>query len=357
MEGDQRNAFAKMRLVVSLCSSSATEHVHATIKGIDLLFLGLLGGLGSGGGSSSATSSRSRASNSEGGRISQEGLEGSHLLEGEGVQVDTDGHQGLEGVADGVGQRGLGGVAHLQGDGSHGGQGTGELGHDLVVIDVQHVHGELRSGVEDAVNLQAVREGLDVELLQQGSLGGAHLVTLLDEGHVVGDFDLALDDLGGDLQDLEKGGLSGVAASGARGHAHIDGGDGADTGRGRHSVGQNEVSDLGQVRVGEDEADVARHLGGQGGVEMAGVRIQEGGQDLAHEGVLAHQDLGLATHLLSGDVHLLGADVVNIHNEHLGVGVQHLGHASEVLGFLRLGKRHFSVGTKHNKDVSKSPSS
>jgi hypothetical protein len=92
-------------------------------------------------------------------------------------------------------------------------------------------------------------------------------------------------------------------------------------------------------------------------VEMAGVGIQEGGQDLAHEGVLAHQDLGLATHLLSGDVHLLGADVVNIHNEHLGVGVQHLGHASEVLGFLRLGKRHFSVGTKHNKDVSKSPSS
>jgi len=328
------------RLVVSLSSSSATEHVHATIKGINFLLLGLLRSLGSRGSSSSA-SSRSRTRSGEGGWVSQECLEGGNLLEGEGVQVDTNGHQGLEGVANRVGQRCLGGVADLQRDGSHSSQSSGELAHDLVVIDVQHVNRELRSGIEDAINLQAIRKWLDVELLQQGSLRRSDFVSLLDQGHIVGDFDLALDDLGGDLQDLEERGLSGVAASGARGHTHIDRGNGADTGRSRHSVGQNEISDLGKIEVGEDKANVAGHLLGQSGVEVTRVRLQEASEDLAHEGVLAHQDLGLATHLLSGDVHLLGADVVHIYNKDLAVGVQHIGHPGEVLGFLRLGKRHF----------------
>ena len=42
-------------------------------------------------------------------------------------------------------------------------------------------------------------------------------------------------------------------------------------------------------------------------------------KDLSHQGVLAHEDLGSATHLFAGLIHLLGADVVNLHDEHFRV--------------------------------------
>jgi len=45
------------RLVVSASAATTAEHVHATLKGIDLLDLGLLlllGGLASGGGTSAS---------------------------------------------------------------------------------------------------------------------------------------------------------------------------------------------------------------------------------------------------------------------------------------------------------------
>jgi len=152
--------------------------------------------------------------------------------------------------------------------------------------------------------------------------------------------DLALDDLGGDLQHLEEVGLSGVAAGGAGRNHHVHRGDGADTGGGRHAVGKNHVAHLGEVVVGEHESHVAGHLVLDVLVEVAGVGLQEISQDLSHQGVLAHQNLGLSAHVLSGQVHLLGADVIDTHDEHLVVCGEHTGHLDEVLLLLIFGQRH-----------------
>ena len=59
------------------------------------------------------------------------------------------------------------------------------------------------------------------------------------------DFDLSLHDLG----------MSGVAAGGAGRDDHVHRRHGTDTGRGGHAVGQDEVTDLGEVVVGEHEAE------------------------------------------------------------------------------------------------------
>jgi len=210
-------------------------------------------------------------------------------------------------------------------------------------VDVQHVNTELGSVVEDAVNLQTVRERLDVELGQQRGLRRANLVSLLDERNGVGDFDLTLDDLGGDLQDLEKRGLSWVASGGAWGNRDVHRSDGSHTCRGRHTIGQDEITDLWQIGVGEDEPNISRHLLLKRSVVMSWVVVQEFLQNLAHQGVLSHEDLSLAAHLLAGHVHLLRADIVHVHNEDLTVCVQHDSHASEVIDFLVLGERHLSL--------------
>lgn len=89
----------------------------------------------------------------------------------------------------------------------------------------------------------------------------AHLLALGHEEHLGGDLDLTLRNLGGDLEHLEEGGLSGVAAGGPRGHLHVDGSDRPHTGGGGHAVFLDDVTDLAEVTVGEDEADVADDLG------------------------------------------------------------------------------------------------
>lgn len=101
---------------------------------------------------------------SRGGRVGQEVLERLSLLKGVVVQVDGDGHQGAEGVADGVGQGGLGRVADLQGDGGDLGQGHGEHAGEVSIIDVEDGHGEERAVVEHDVDGQTVRERSDAEL-------------------------------------------------------------------------------------------------------------------------------------------------------------------------------------------------
>lgn len=63
------------------------------------------------------------------------------------------------------------------------------------------------------------------------------------------------------LEHLEERRLSGVAAGGAGGHHNVDGGHGADTGRGGHAVGLDDIADLAELSVGEDETDVSDHAG------------------------------------------------------------------------------------------------
>src|SRR5690606_17468055 len=130
---------------------------------------------------------------------------------------------------------------------------------------------------------------LDVQLAQEGSLGGTDFVTLLDQSDLIGNFDLTLDDLGGDLKDLEERGLTRVTSGGSRGNGDIDRGDGSNSGRGGNLVGKDQVLDLSQVGVGEYESDVAGDFIDEALEGMSLVLLKESIEDLSDEGVLSHQ--------------------------------------------------------------------
>jgi hypothetical protein len=264
------------------------------------------------------------------------------LVKAVGGALQGNSNAVTESTADRVHHSSLVDVAGGEGDGSNKAQGSLELVLHEVVVDGQDLDAENGAVVVHLVDNHTVGEGLDGKLLQQGSLGVLHLVAGLDEVHLVGDLDLTLDNLGGDLQDLEERGLTGVAAGGTGGDGHVLGGEGADLGGGRDSVGQNHVTDLAQLGVGEHKADVALAQLNQGTDGVLGVGLQERSEDLAHEGVLAHQNLSSATHLHAGVLHLLGADVVNLDDEHLGVLAEQTLHSLEVEILLSLRERHFS---------------
>jgi len=233
-------------------------------------------------------------------------------------------------------------VADLECEGGNLSEGSGESVSEGLGVDVQDVNREDRAGVKDNIDGQTVRERSDVELQEESSLRSLNLVTLLDEVDGGSDFDLTLNDLGGDLEDLEKVGLSWIATSGAGGDDDIDGGDGADTSGGRDLVGEDEVSDGTEVAIGEDKADVALDLGLQVLEEVAGVLGHEILQDLLDHGVLAHENLGLATHGPTSSVHLLGSDVVDSDDETLGVRTKHARQTGVVIGLLFFGEGHLS---------------
>lgn len=293
-------------------------HLHILCS-VTLLRL-LLGGGGGGGGS--------------------EGLVGRGLLEGEGGESAGNGNAVLERVGDGVGDRGLGGEVGGEGELREHGDGGSDLEGEDVVGDVEDLGVEEGAVVIDHLEDKTVGEGGDVELLEEGGLGGSNLLSGGDEVGVVGHLDLSLGNLGGDLEGLEEGCLSGVASGGSGGDNDVAGGDSSDTGGGRADVVVDGGADVSEVSVGEDESDVSTaedsHLG-DGGVRVLLGKLPE---DLAHHGVLAHEDLRLAAESDPGVLELLRANVVDIDNEGLGVGAEELLHLLEVLFFTFAGERH-----------------
>jgi len=270
-------------------------------------------------------------------RLAPNGLS---LLKGVARKAHGDSRHGLEGVGHGVNNRGLGrgiGGKRQRGDflDNHGELSSKDFGSD--VKDFGRVETSVVANLQDP---DSVGERTDVQLGQDGSLGGSDLVTSLDQVHHVGDLDLTLDNLGGDLQDLEEGGLSRVATGGTGRDGDIFRSEGTDTGRGRHAVGKNQLADSSEVFVGEDEPGVAAHAGIKLGEVVTRVSLDEISQYLAHHGVLTHEDLGLSTHLQTSLIHLVRTDVVNVHDEHLGVSGKNFLHAREVSRFLFLRDGH-----------------
>lgn len=80
------------------------------------------------------------------------------------------------------------------------------------------------------MDLHTVLKGFEVKLLEQSSLGSFDFFALSGDLEVFGDFNLTLDDLGGDTEGVEEVNLGGVQASGASGDGEIDGGEGTDSG-------------------------------------------------------------------------------------------------------------------------------
>src|SRR5690554_1012030 len=167
------------RRLIGAAVTATAEHVHTTTE-VDLLSLLLDSLHSSSWGIASGTCSSRASSNRESRWVLDEGLVWLSLFEGEVLQLHGDRHKGLEGVGDGVWERRLGWVAQLQGDGS-------DLGHSIEESAAEHLRGDVKHGsteegsvVVDLVDDQTVGERLDVQLLQEGGLGGSDLVALLD---------------------------------------------------------------------------------------------------------------------------------------------------------------------------------
>ena len=322
-----RSAIYLHCLVVSAIVSA--EHVDG--RSLHLLLFGLLLLLFRGSITSAATAAAAAGSGELAG-VLEILLVGIGLVEGVVVEADGDGDDDLEGVGDGVGDGGLGGVPDGEGEGGQGLEGLSELGGKDVVGDVEDLGIEEGAVVVDGVELETVGEGRDVELLEEGGLGGGHLVSLGDENDVVDDLNLTTGNLGGDLEGLEESGLTGIAASGTLGDNDVAGGHGTDTGGGGTDVLLEDGADLTEVAVGPDEADVAAEDIDQSLLGGTGVLLEELLEDLAHHGVLSHEDLALAAETDTGLLELVRTDVIDLDDEALGVSAKHLLHLVEVLG-------------------------
>mmetsp|Transcript_4640 Transcript_4640/g.8861 ORF Transcript_4640/g.8861 Transcript_4640/m.8861 type:complete len:337 (-) Transcript_4640:64-1074(-) len=269
-----------------------------------------------------------------------EGLVGISLLKGETVEPDRDGKDALESVGDTVRDGGLSGEVGGEGKLREHGDGGANLGGKNIVGDVKDLGVKQGAVVVDHLEAKTVGEGADVELLEESGLGGANPFALGNEVSIVGHLNLSLGNLGGNLEGLEERSLSRVAASGALGDDDVAGGNAADTGRGGADVLFTDGADLAKVTVGEDEANVALAQGGKLADGAAGVLLLEVLKDLAHHGVLAHEDLGLAAEANTGVLELLGTNVVDLDDKGLGVGGEERLHLLEVLLLAFTGERH-----------------
>jgi hypothetical protein len=233
------------------------EETEAHVVILRLLLLLLLGSLGGGLGSTAGrggTGSRSRRGVLV--RVGNAVLELSNLLPLVGG-LNGNREDLLVGVDNGVHDGGQGGEVDSQRDGGNGSDGAGESLQELGLLDVQNGRGKGVAAVVDHVDTHAVCEGRDVQHVEQGSLGGTDLAASLNELEVGGNFDGTTGNLGGDTESLEERGLTRLHTCVTSGDEHIIGSDGTGTGRGGDTVGEDLVTDVLEVTVGEDETDVA----------------------------------------------------------------------------------------------------
>ena len=298
-----------MSQVVRYERTSLVEQTEAHVLILRLLLLLLL----SGGWRISSGWCVCRSNWSSGGvcvRVGDAVLELLDALPGE-VGLDGDGEHVLVAVDKRVHDGWEGWVAGREGDGSDGRDGGGEGLEQLRLLDVENGGLEGLAVVVNLSNTHTVREGGDVQHVEQGGLGGTDLGASLDELEIRRDFNGTTGNLGGHTESLEERRL-------ARFHTRVTGWDvdiswrnGTGTSWSSDTVGENLVTDLLQVLVGKDEADVAADVGEETLELGHGAVVDEGLNGAADHGVLAHQDDTLSTEGDADLVHLLGRDIVD----------------------------------------------
>lgn len=169
---------------------------------------------------------------------------------------DGKGGDVSEGVADDDGDGGFDGVAGGEGEACEVADSGLELVEEGGGVEGEDGLGQDGAVVVDAADLHTVLEGLHVELLEEGSLTGLDLLSLGADLEVLGDFDLSLHDLGGDVEGVEEVDLGGVEAGGAGGAGVVDGGDDTHAGLGGDFVGFDLALEFVDGGVAEDEGDL-----------------------------------------------------------------------------------------------------
>lgn len=174
-----------------------------------------------------------------------------------------------------------------------------------------------------------------------GECAATYLLALDDNLAVVDDLDGALVDLGTDVEGLEERGLRRVQTGRTLGHGARDGGN--DTrlgGRGLHVL-LDDLLDRAELAIGEDEADVANHVGNEG-LPLRVVTVDAQVLDAtANHGVLTEDKLRLAAEGNADVGNLLRADEIHIDNEGTRVFVEALSQVSEVKNLLAASDHSF----------------
>ena len=171
--------------------------------------------------------------------------------------LDGDGEDLLVRVDNRVHDGSQGGEVGGQGDSADGADGRLESAQELFLGDVKDVGAEGLAVIIDLSDGHTVGEGRDVEHVQQGGLRGSNLGASLNELQLSGDFNSTTSNLGGDTESLEERGLVWWHTSVSGRDEDIERGNGTGTSGSSNSVGENLLTDLLQVTVGEDEANVA----------------------------------------------------------------------------------------------------
>mmetsp|Transcript_28424 Transcript_28424/g.47008 ORF Transcript_28424/g.47008 Transcript_28424/m.47008 type:complete len:249 (+) Transcript_28424:194-940(+) len=194
--------------------------------------------------------------------------------------------------------------------------------------------------VIDSLQVETISKWFNTEFLQQGSLGSSHLLTSSNEWRIIRHLNLTLSNLGGNLKCLEKGRLTRITSGWTLGDNDGNRSQRSDTSWRWSRVGFENFPNFSQITIGKDETDIAAAHGNElfhGGARIFFDKFLE---DLAHHGILSHEDFGAAAKSLTSGLKLHGTNIVDFDNETLGVSAQELLHLHEVLGFAFGGKRH-----------------
>mmetsp|Transcript_25360 Transcript_25360/g.45200 ORF Transcript_25360/g.45200 Transcript_25360/m.45200 type:complete len:327 (-) Transcript_25360:124-1104(-) len=308
------------------------------VKAHVLLFLLLRLRLRGSRGSATAATRSGGGSSGEGLRVGQVVLDLLGQREGV-VDLQGDGQHVLVAVDDRMGDGGEGGVADGHAQRGHVAHTGGELGSQVGLGDVEHLRGVDGAVLKHLHDDQAVAEGLDAELGQQGGLRGPHTLAFLDDRHVGGDLNHTLGNLGWDVERLEEGRLLRSKAGGAGGDVDVEGGEQTHT-RGRTLLELGDlVTSLNEVAVGEDQAHIADHEGEQGCKLLITGALHVEAEAALHQRVLAHQNGGVIhqAQRSANLLELLGGDIVSMDQEGLAVLGQNAGELLLILLLLRGG--------------------
>lgn len=229
------------------------------------------------------------------------------------VRVDRDSQEVLVTVGDQVGNGSNGGVTSGQRDGSNLGDSTNKVADQSALLNVKNGGWEAGALIVDLNNTHTVGEGRDVQHVEQSGFGSTDLGVLGDKVDVGDDFNGTTGNLGGDTESLEERGLTGFHTGVTSRDFDIDGGNGTSTGRGSNTVGENLLTDILEVTVGEDETNVTLDEGKE--TFVLRVLRHVGLEGTTNHGVLTHQNDSLTTEGLTNLVHLVGTNIVNIDNE------------------------------------------
>lgn len=132
-----------------------------------------------------------------------------------------------------------------------------ELGEQVFWLHVEDFWGKDSSVVVDVEDFHTEREWLDIQLSQKDSFGVSDLSSLIADLVILGDFDLTLLNLGGDVQGVEETDLRGIQTSWSWWDDDFQWGEGSDLSWGWDSVTFNDWLEVEDGGIGEDETNLS----------------------------------------------------------------------------------------------------